>query len=52
MRADRVLSAAATVAVMMSFSFARVMPTYSTRISSSRISRLSRSDRASRAMVG
>ena len=28
------------------------MPTYSTRISSSRISRLSRSDRASRAMVG
>jgi hypothetical protein len=51
-RADRVLSAAATVAVMMSFSLARVMPTYSTRISSSRISRLSRSDRASRAMVG
>ena len=37
---------------MISFSLARVMPTYRTRISSERISRLSRPDTASRAAVG
>ena len=39
-------------AVMISFSLARVIPTYSTRISSDRDSRLTRPDTASRAMVG
>ncbi len=37
---------------MISFSLARVIPTYSTRISSDRDSRLTRPDTASRAMVG
>ena len=39
-------------AVRISFSLARVMPTYSTRISSDLDSRLSMPDTASRAMVG
>ena len=44
--------AAAMEAVRISFSLARVMPTYSTRISSDLDSRLSMPDTASRAMVG
>ena len=57
-RADRADSspifraAAGREAVMISFALARVMPTYRTRISSERISRLSRPDTASRAAVG
>jgi hypothetical protein len=39
-------------AVIISFSFALVIPTYKTRISSARISRLRRAAAASRAMVG
>ena len=57
-RADRAASSASfraapgRDAVMISFSRALVMPTYSTRISSARISRLRRPATASRAMVG
>ena len=45
-------SAEAREATRISFSWARVMATYSSRISSDRISRLRRADTASRAAVG